>query len=141
LVRKLAANGTQFVGGVAVQSVRRVHGQLLVSWGEQTIAADQVLSATGLEVDPRMVRMMNLDFQTGFLVDPSSMKTSDDAIFALGDCASFAGKTFRFIEPIQRQAKVIADRMCDLDSPGFEPRPPVVRLKSRSMPMTFNPAS
>ena len=137
LAAALGRAGVRFLANTKVDAIRKTAQGLVLSAGTQAIAADLVLAATGLGTDPRLARSAGIAFNRGISVDPASMRSSDPAILALGDCASFDGKAYRFIEPIHRQAAVAAATMLGKESPGFELRTVPVRLKSRSMPMTL----
>jgi rubredoxin---NAD+ reductase len=141
LVQALAANGVRFKGGARLLSVRRHGAGVELDLGDEKLQADIALAATGLKTEARLARIAQLAFDNGIAVDPRTMRTSDPSIYALGDCASFGGKTCRFIEPIQRQAGVAAAALLGQPSPGFALRDVPVRLKSRTMPLTFSLAA
>ena len=140
-VQKLAVSGVRFIGAARLLSVRKVSSGIDLDLGNETLHADLALAATGLRTEARLARTANLTFDNGFAVDPLTMRTSDAAIYALGDCASFSGKTYRFIEPIHRQAVVVAAALLEQPSAGFALRDVPVRLKPRSMPLTFSLAA
>ena len=137
----IAAGGTRFVGNARVARVRKGANGITLHLKAEIIEADLAIAATGLKTDPRLARSAGIRFDNGFAVDPATMRTSEPTILALGDCASFAGKAYRFIEPIQRQALVVAATMLEKESAGFAIRTVPVRLKSRSMPLTFRLAA
>jgi rubredoxin-NAD+ reductase len=140
-VQKLGASGVRFIGAARVLSVRKSGAGIDLDLGNETLHADLALAATGLRTEARLARTAGLAFDNGYAVDPRTMRTSDASIYALGDCASFGGKTCRFIEPIHRQAVVIAAALSQQPTSGFVLRDVPVRLKSRSMPMTFSLAA
>lgn len=141
LADALATGGVRFVGGERVAAIRRTVSGLAVDCDRQVVDADLVVAATGLMTDPRLARAAGLAFDRGISVDPATLRSSDPDVFALGDCASFGGRAFRFIEPIHRQAAVIAATMLEHDTAGFEVRTIPVRLKSRSLPLTLQLAA
>jgi rubredoxin-NAD+ reductase len=99
-------------------------------------ATDIILSAAGLVPNTALARKCGLNVDVGITTD-NDMHTSDGDIYALGDCASVDGQVFAFIEPIRRQAEAIA---ADLggESERFVPLPPLVRIKTPSMPMSVS---
>lgn len=141
LEEAITAGGTRFIGNAKVTRVRKVASGLALQLDGEIVEADLAIAATGLKTDARLARSAGIAFDNGFAVDSETMQTSNPTIFALGDCASFAGKTYRFIEPIGRQAAVVAARMLEKESDGFALRTVPVRLKSRSMPLTFRLAA
>lgn len=141
LAQALKAGGVRFIGDARLRSVRKTPTGLALDLGHETLLTDVALAATGLKTDARLARSANLEFNNGYAVDPLTLRTSDPAIYALGDCASFNGKTYRFIEPIHRQADVVAAALMQQPSSGFVIRDVPVRLKSRSMPLTLSMAA
>jgi rubredoxin-NAD+ reductase len=101
--------------------------------------ADVVIAAIGLCIDTRLARTAGVAVDTGIAVDAATLATSVSGIYAAGDCVSIAGKPCRFIEPIARQAEAIASAILErpIDAPAF--KAPLVRLKTRSAPMTLTP--
>jgi rubredoxin-NAD+ reductase len=136
----VAPQGVRFVGRVRVATVRRAGSGVTLDLGTEVIDADLAIAATGLVTDARLARNAGIAFSNGIAVD-RNMRTSDTAIFALGDCASFDGRTCRFIEPIHRQAEVLAASMLEKETTGFTFRTVPVRFKSRSLPLTFPAAA
>lgn len=141
LEQAITAGGTRFIGNARVARVRRHGHGVALQLGNEVVEADLAVAATGLKTDTRLARSTGIGFQNGFAVDSRTMRTSIPTIFALGDCASFAGRTYRFIEPIQRQATVVAESMLEKESTGFVFRTVPVQLKSRSMPLSFRLAA
>ncbi len=99
---------------------------------------DEVVVATGLATEHRLAHQAGLAFERGLVVDPVTLQTSDPAIYALGDCISLDGEPCRFIEPIPHQARAIAHGVLALDSVTYAHRQPVLRLKTRSMPIVLH---
>jgi rubredoxin-NAD+ reductase len=110
------------------------HSQILLKSG-QSITYDHVIVATGLMTENRLAKKANLKFNRGIAVDPYNLQTSDKNIYALGDCISFSGIPCRFIEPIQHQARAIVNNIFSLNEPGYEHTQPIIRLKTRSLPI------
>ncbi|MBO0904629.1 NAD(P)/FAD-dependent oxidoreductase [Jiella sonneratiae] len=88
-------------------------GAVALSDGSE-LAADLVLIAAGVVPNDRLARTAGLAAENGVLVD-GTMRTSDPAIFAIGDCAAFhspfAEKIVR-LESVQNavdQAKLVAE--------------------------------
>lgn len=109
---------------------------LLSSLGE--IEVDHLIVATGLETDGRLASQAGIDFDQGIRVDPNTLKTSNEYIYALGDCISLNGHPCRFIEPIIKQASVIAKQITGLTKSGYAHTPPVIRLKSKVLPIELH---
>ena len=86
-----------------------------------SITADAVLSAIGLRADTALARAAELVCERGIVVD-STLATSDADIFALGDCAQYAGglwadgpvaggHTLPYVMPIMNAARVLAAQL------------------------------
>jgi rubredoxin---NAD+ reductase len=110
----------------------------------QQFTADLVIAATGLATEPRLARSAALEFDQAIVVDPHTLATSATDIYALGDCISINGRTCRFIEPIRSQAATIAQGILATASTSstqpltpYEHRPPIIRMKARSLSMTL----
>jgi len=129
----------RFVGGVKVAKVEKIGGRIRVSTecGQQ-FEADQVIAATGLQTPSRLAQSAGLTWQNGIAVDPQTLRTSNPAIHAMGDCITIDGQASRFIEPIARQAKTIAAAICNCGAIPYENKPAVVRVKTTSMPLTLH---
>ena len=99
--------------------------------------ADVVIAAIGLCIDTRLARTAGVAVDAGIAVDETTLATSVPSIYATGDCVSIGGKPCRFIEPIARQAEAISAAILlqAIEARAF--KAPLVRLKTRSAPMTL----
>src|SRR5690348_5230267 len=95
-------------GGAGVNSVATVEGEM--------IPADLVLVGIGIEPSVELAREAGLAIDNGIAVD-AQLRTSDPAISAIGDCASFpdaaSGKRIR-LESVQNaidQSRAVAKRI------------------------------
>ncbi|RTE66500.1 rubredoxin [Amphritea opalescens] len=142
--KRLAENLTRL--GVDYRGEDEITGITELSNGQKQICfkqgdaleVDQVLAATGLMTDNRIARHAGLDFEQGIQVDPNTLQTSEPDIYALGDCISIQGTPCRFIEPIKHQAKSIAHAILEQDASDYKHSAPVIRLKTRSLPLVMN---
>jgi rubredoxin-NAD+ reductase len=110
--------------------------QLLLKDGS-SVAYDQLIVATGLMTETRLSKQASLTFNRGIAVNSANLQTSDKDIYALGDCISLDGISCRFIEPIQHQAKAIAQSIFGLNQKGYEHTSPLIRLKTRALPIVI----
>jgi rubredoxin---NAD+ reductase len=136
-IRFLAARSVTGVtlAGNGVSGERVVHMQR----GE-ALHVDLVLCATGLGTEPRLASAGGLRFERGIVVDPKTLQTSAPDIYALGDCISIAGEPCRFIEPIAAQTEAIAHAVLNRDHAGYRHKPPVLRVKTRTLPIVMRGA-
>jgi len=134
--------GVEFVPSSSITRVERrsIAGKPTIVIHHDELAhhdADVVISAIGLGIDRRLANTAGLTIDTGIAVDAQTMRTSVPSIYAAGDCISLDGKPCRFIEPIARQAEAIAMAILDQPLEAATFKPPLVRLKTRSAPMTL----
>lgn len=133
LLKSLKVAGADFIGlqeVTAVEELAKGKKRIDMLRGN-SIEVDHLIVATGLETDSRLAKQANLVFDQGISVDPNSLKTSDDNIFALGDCISLNGHPCRFIEPIKQQARVIAQNILGINTQSYQHSPPIIRLKNK----------
>lgn len=137
LVDAWAPLSIRFIGGTRVKSVAR-NGRRLVVATENglTFAADHVLAATGLQTPSRLAASAGLAWNNGIALDAKTLRTSVANIHALGDCISIDGQAMRFIEPIARQAQVIAAHLSGAEPMHYLHSRPVIRVKTASRRFT-----
>lgn len=125
--------GIDYFGHESVQSIiqNTDERKLITTASGRALIADVVIAATGLATDKRLARLAGLDFDSGIVVDPCTLQTSDPDIYALGDCISIHGAACRFIEPIAKQATAIANHIAGRADTGYQHAPPVIKLKTR----------
>jgi rubredoxin-NAD+ reductase len=129
----------RFVGGVKVAKVEKIGERIRVSTDcGQQFEVDQVIAATGLQTPSRLAQSAGLAWQNGIAVDPQTLRTSNPAIHAMGDCITLNGQASRFIEPIARQAQTIAAAITAGTPVPYEVRPAMVRVKTSSRPLTLH---
>ncbi|MDW8223300.1 MAG: FAD-dependent oxidoreductase [Gemmatales bacterium] len=72
------------------------------------IEADLVIISCGIRPNVELAREAGLMVQRGIVVD-DQLRTSDPAIFALGECAEHRGVTYGIVEPVYEQAEILAE--------------------------------
>jgi rubredoxin---NAD+ reductase len=127
----------RFVGGVQIVSVGKAGGVCTVQTEDgQRFDAEHVIAATGLQTPGRLAQSAGLDWHNGIAVDATTLRTNVPNIHALGDCISIGGQALRFIEPIGRQARLIASHVSGGASLPYVSRRPPVRVKTGSKGFT-----
>lgn len=76
----------------------------------ERIPADQVVLATGITPNRELAEEAGLDTDRGIRID-HTLTTSDPRIHALGECCQLEGATYGLVEPVNRQADVLAQRL------------------------------
>ncbi|WP_430231390.1 FAD-dependent oxidoreductase [Paraburkholderia tropica] len=133
----LESMGCRFMGATKIVRVDGASNgpKHIVTGDGLSLEVDIVVAATGLQTESRLARSAGLAFDNGVVVDAHTMQTSMSGIYALGDCISIDGTPCRFIEPIARQANVLAHHALGLAHAGYEHGTPIVRLKTRAFPI------
>ena len=133
---RLAQRGVDWHLGATLTGLLRAGAEYraVLSTGEE-LATDVVLSAAGLIPVTEPAAKAGIAVDRGIVTD-RRMRTSVDGVYAVGDCAAVEGQVFSFIEPIRRQAEAIAADVAGESEP-FVPLPPLVRVKTPSLPLTI----
>lgn len=140
LLEPLALLGVTWRLGTTVQRVDKVpKGYLLSLADDSTVLADLVISAVGLRPRIQLARESGLIVNRGIVVN-EYLTSSDNSIYALGDCAEIEGKVQPFVLPIMHAARTLA-RVLNGEMAKVEfPVMPVV-VKTPAHPVVVSPAA
>jgi nitrite reductase (NADH) large subunit len=89
--------------------------------------ADLVCMAVGIRPEVRLANDAHLEVGRGIVVD-DQLRTSDPAIFALGECVEHDKQLFGLVAPLYDQAKVLAATLLGQDA-AFAPVQTATKLK------------
>lgn len=89
--------------------------------------ADLVCMAVGIRPEVRLANDAHLEVGRGITVD-DQMRTSDPAIFALGECVEHDRQLFGLVAPLYDQARVLAETLLGRDA-AFKPVQTATKLK------------
>lgn len=103
----------------------------------RTVAFDHGLAAIGLLPRIDLARDAGLGVGQGIRVD-GLLRTSDDAIFAIGDCAETAAGVLPFVLPLMAQARALAKTLSGTPTPLHLPALPVT-VKTPALPVVVCP--
>lgn len=109
--RGLEGIGVRFRFGPLAQAVYR-HGdgvRVTLSDGEE-VDADIVLSAVGLRPRIALAKEAGLRVNRGIVVD-RHLRTSDEHVYALGDCAEVEGYVLPYVLPLMASARALAQTL------------------------------
>ncbi len=99
------------------------------------ISTDLVITAAGITPNSEPGRAAGLECGRGICVD-NQLRTSDPAIFALGECCEIDGQTFGLVDPGYEQARVLAQVLKDpADGQQFRSTSQPTRLKISGIPI------
>ncbi len=92
------------------------------------IPADLVVLAIGIRPNIDLAKAAGLAVNRGIVVG-DDMRTDDAAIYAVGECAEHAGRTYGLVAPLWDMAKVCAEHLAGPSVAGFAPPEVSTRLK------------
>jgi len=107
-----------------------------LSNGER-VQGDLVLSAIGLRPRTQLALEAGLDVGRGIKVD-RFLRSSDEHIFALGDCAEVEGKVLLFVLPLMACARALAKTLAGTETAVQYPPMPVL-IKTPVCPVVVSP--
>jgi rubredoxin-NAD+ reductase len=140
LLEPLAKLGVIWRFGTSVQRMdKAATGYALTIADGSTFNADLVLSAVGLRPRTRLAKDAGITVNRGIAVN-NRLCSSDEHIFALGDCAEIEGKVQPFVLPVMHAGRALA-RVLNNEAAKVEfPAMPVV-VKTPAHPIAISPVA
>ena len=117
---KLNTTVTEILGKGSVEKVNFSDGTLVDS--------NIVVFATGIIPNTDLALDASLSCKKGILVD-DYLTTSDDSIFAIGECVEHNGNTYGLVAPLYEQAKVLAKKLAGKQTAPYSGSTLSTRLK------------
>jgi NAD(P)H-nitrite reductase large subunit len=109
LKRKVEALGVRVILGANTRTLTgdgRVTG---LQFKDGTILdTDMVVISCGIRPNVEIAKSAGLAVERAIIVD-DQMRTSDPAIYAVGECAQHRGQLYGLVDPVYEQARVLAD--------------------------------
>lgn len=140
LLKPLADLGVAWRFGTAVQRVdKALSGYALTLTDGTVIHADLVLSAIGLRPRIQLAREAGLEVNRGIVVN-ERLQSTDQSVFALGDCAEIEGRVLPFVLPIMHAGRALAKVLNGDDAQVDFPAMPVV-VKTPAHPIAVSPVA
>lgn len=136
----LEKTGIHFVLGTTVEKVSKdQRGSYFVTLASgQSLKADAVLSAIGLQPNTALAKAANIHTRRG-VVTNAGLETSQAGIYAMGDCAEVNGTLLPYVMPIMQQARALAKTLNGEQTAVHYPAMPVA-VKTPAAPLTVLPA-
>lgn len=129
LQRDLDARGIAFfTNGQTEEILGTDHAEGVALADGREIPADLVVLAIGIRPNIDLARGAGLDVNRGILVG-DDMRTSDQHIYAVGECIEHNGQVFGLVAPIWEQAKVCGARLAGDEAAVYVPPPVFTSLK------------
>ncbi len=116
----VAANTEAILGENCVTGVKLKDGRVL--------PADLVVMAVGIRPNAALAKAAGLECNRGVLVD-DFLRTSDEHIFALGECVEHRGQCYGLVAPLYDMAKILASELAGEATGGFIPSVSSTKLK------------
>lgn len=116
----LARKTTALLGNGRVEGLEFQDGE--------TIGADLVVIAAGIQPNAELARNAGLLVNRGIIVD-DYMETSEPGIFAVGECVEHRGQVFGLVAPLYEQGDVLAATITGNRGPRFDGAVLSTRLK------------
>ncbi|MCU7934409.1 MAG: FAD-dependent oxidoreductase [Candidatus Thiodiazotropha sp. (ex Dulcina madagascariensis)] len=116
---------------------KREQGYHLTLTDASTLSCDLVLSAVGLRPETDLAAAVGLKVARGVVTD-RFLKSSHEAIYALGDCAEVAGLNLPYVMPIMHAARALAKTLTGQPTEVTYPAMPVV-IKTPLHPIAVAP--
>ena len=132
----LSSKGAQWHLQKYVTQVNKKNNHFSVHLSDNTeIGADLVLSAIGLRPHTELAQLAGLNVNRGIVVD-TTLQTSSEHIYALGDCAEVNGSVQLFVAPLLECARTLAKTLAGQVTTIHYPPMPVV-VKTPALPMVI----
>jgi len=123
---------------VTEANTKIIHGEHRVEAVELAdgthLPADIVVMAAGIRPNVALAKEAGLACGRGVQVD-DGMRTSDPAIFAVGECVEHRGALFGLVAPLYDMAKILADRVTRTAESDYLPSVTGTRLKVTGIDM------
>nr|WP_263326452.1 nitrite reductase large subunit NirB [Neobacillus sp. Marseille-Q6967] len=120
LQKELGNQGMQFLLEKETEEIfgkSRVEGLRFKDGTE--VEADLVVMAAGVRPNIQLAKNAGIDTNRAILVN-DYMETSIPNIYAVGECVEHRGIVYGLVQPLYEQGKVLAKRICDIESKGYE---------------------
>lgn len=121
----------------ATQLLRTTTGYTVTLANKSVITTDLIVSAIGLIPNVELARECGLSVNRGIVVN-EYLASTDEKIFALGDCAEIFGKVLPFVMPIMHAAKALAKTLTGIKTKVEFPPMPIV-VKTPAYPVALLP--
>ncbi|MDB5459892.1 MAG: nitrite reductase large subunit [Caulobacteraceae bacterium] len=114
LTEALAARGVQTVLGAQSEAILGEDGRVsgLQLKDGRVLPCDILVMAVGIRPNAALAKASGLAVNRGVVVD-DQMRTSDPAVFAVGECAEHRGVAYGLVAPIWEMCRALAQTLTD----------------------------
>ena len=125
--QNLEEAGVKFALGTTVEKVNKINNgedYAITLANGQTLVADIVLSAIGLQPNISLTKSADIQTSRGIITN-SLLETNQADIYAIGDCAEVNGTLLPYVMPIMQQARALAKTLSGQQTAVHYPAMPV----------------
>ncbi|MCM3781530.1 nitrite reductase large subunit NirB [Neobacillus mesonae] len=117
---RLGQQTVQIMGDSRVKGIRLANGNKLT--------ADLIVFAVGIRPNVEVAQDSGIAVSRGIIVD-DYLQTNDKHIYAVGECAEHGGICYGLVAPLYDQARVLARKLCQLETEAYKGSIPYSKLK------------
>jgi len=134
LQHKLSQMGIRLLLNNELVSIEKNDDELSVSLlNGHILKVDTVIAAIGIQSDISVAKAAMLETRRGICVN-RQLQTSDENIYALGDCAEIDGKVMPFLQPIQMSSLTLAKNLLGAEESVVFPTM-LLKVKTPELPL------
>ncbi|ENX12640.1 rubredoxin-NAD(+) reductase [Acinetobacter sp. CIP 64.2] len=133
--------GIKFALSTTVEKVTKINNgedYAVTLANGQTLVADIVLSAIGLQPNIALAKAADIQTSRGIITN-TLLETNQVDVYAVGDCAEVNGTLLPYVMPIMQQARALAKTLSGQSTAVHYPAMPVA-VKTPAAPLTVLPA-
>ncbi|QKF77430.1 nitrite reductase large subunit NirB [Arcobacter defluvii] len=129
LQKNLESYGIEFKLNTTVTQIDGTSGVEKVTFSDgDVVDSNLVIFATGIIPNKELAINALLECNKGIVVN-DFLQTSDENIFAIGECVEHKGNTYGLVAPLYEQAKVLAKYLAEVKTEGYNGSTLSTRLK------------
>lgn len=83
------------------------------------VEADLVVMAVGVRPNVKLAQESGIEVNRAIVVN-DYLETSVPNVYAVGECVEHRGMVYGLVKPLYEQGKILAKRICGIDSDGYE---------------------
>lgn len=83
------------------------------------VEADLVVMAVGVRPNVQLAQESGIEVNRAIVVN-DYLETSVPNVYAVGECVEHRGMVYGLVKPLYEQGKILAKRICGIDSEGYE---------------------
>jgi nitrite reductase (NADH) large subunit len=119
LQKNLETYGIEFKLNTTIETIGGENEVETVKFSDGSeVSSNIVVFATGIIPNTALAKEADLECKKGILVD-DYLKTSDDSIYAVGECVEHNGNTYGLVAPLYEQAKILAKVLANKETEGY----------------------